>query len=160
MDKGFGKNRGKITDMTWTNPMDKKEVIKINSAAELESMLRKNPQFRAHYNNALSPKFLTLKNKVAMKFLSKMKTNCEPARRTQMHMRIYKKVLSFHGQHTLKLALPLVMALPPGSVHVLTPVLVRLRLPTRGSWELDLGVAVASTHSRMVSPAQASALSV
>ena len=75
MDKGFGKNRGKITDMTWTNPMDKKEVIKINSAAELESMLRKNPQFRAHYNNALSPKFLTLKNKVAMKFLSKMKTN-------------------------------------------------------------------------------------
>lgn len=73
--KGFGAGRGKITKMTYTNPLDTKDVVVINSAADYAKQLRQHPGFNAAVINAQSPKFLTLKNAPAMKFLSKMKTN-------------------------------------------------------------------------------------
>lgn len=72
---GFGKGRGKITKMTYTNPHNPSEVVTVNSAAEFNKLMHEHPHFRTAVINARSPKFLSLKNAPAMRFLTKMKTS-------------------------------------------------------------------------------------
>lgn len=74
-NEGFGKGRGRITKMTYKNPLKPGDVVTINSAEEFTDRMREHPHFRTAVINARSPKFLTLKNGPTMKFLAKIKTN-------------------------------------------------------------------------------------
>lgn len=71
---GFGKGRGRISSMEYTNPQNG-QVTKINSAAEYEKLRKSDINFRTADINARSPKFHLFKNNASMKYMTKIKTS-------------------------------------------------------------------------------------
>lgn len=73
-DQGFGKNRGRITKISFTDP-DTKEVLSITKAEELQKALlnAKNTPFRAAMLKGYNPLFSSVSDKLAMGVMSRLK---------------------------------------------------------------------------------------
>lgn len=71
--KGFGENRARIKEITWSDESGKAHNIK--GADEFTRMMKENPQFRAKMFLVYNPRFTPFKGKAAIDFLTKNKTS-------------------------------------------------------------------------------------
>lgn len=71
--KGFGENRARIKQITWTSEAGK--VERISGADAFTKMMKENPEFRAKMFLVYSPRFTPFKGKPALDFLAKNKTS-------------------------------------------------------------------------------------
>ncbi len=71
--KGFGENRARIKEITWTSEAG--EVHRIKGGDEFTKMMKENPSFRAKMFLVHNPRFSPFKGKPVMEFLAKNKTS-------------------------------------------------------------------------------------